>query len=288
MPNRILRETIADSESINALGDFDFRVWAHLIVYVDDYGRGDARPALIRGRCFPLRAGLSLGEIAGALDRLEAAGLIRRYTAKGGRYLYIVDWAETQVIRNKRSKFPPPDPEQDANNCERLQTIENNCDQLHANVSVIQSESESESVSGSQSVSESGSSSPSGSSSLSPARAQNKAPVSPPPAPPTPRDVNAPEPNAPQPVRPTPEQVRAYAAARGSPVDPVAFFDYYAANGWRMGKNPMRDWQAAFRSWERKEPEKPEAPPPRPPSYDMERAAQRMLTTTPVYKKKKR
>jgi len=31
----------------------------------------------------------------------------------------------------------------------------------------------------------------------------------------------------------------------------IQFFDYYEANGWRVGKNPMKDWKAAVRTWER-------------------------------------
>lgn len=36
-------------------------------------------------------------------------------------------------------------------------------------------------------------------------------------------------------------------------VDPDRFVDFYTSNGWRVGKNPMKDWKAAVRSWERKE-----------------------------------
>ena len=35
--------------------------------------------------------------------------------------------------------------------------------------------------------------------------------------------------------------------------DPERFVDYYAANGWRVGRNPMRDWRAAVRDWVRKD-----------------------------------
>ena len=35
-------------------------------------------------------------------------------------------------------------------------------------------------------------------------------------------------------------------------IDPEQFYDYYEANGWRMGQNPMRSWKAAVRTWERK------------------------------------
>jgi hypothetical protein len=49
------------------------------------------------------------------------------------------------------------------------------------------------------------------------------------------------------------EEVRAYCAQRGKGVDPEQWFDYYASNGWMVGKNPMRDWKAAVRNWERTE-----------------------------------
>jgi hypothetical protein len=54
---------------------------------------------------------------------------------------------------------------------------------------------------------------------------------------------------------PSLEEVRAYCAERlavGRPqVDPETWFDHYSANGWKVGKNPMRDWRAAVRTWER-------------------------------------
>lgn len=50
---------------------------------------------------------------------------------------------------------------------------------------------------------------------------------------------------------PTLEQVTSYCEERQNKVDPQRWFDYYVSNGWRVGKNPMRDWKAAVRSWER-------------------------------------
>lgn len=49
---------------------------------------------------------------------------------------------------------------------------------------------------------------------------------------------------------PTLEAVRQYCLERKNRVDPQRFVDYYEANGWRVGRNPMRDWKAAVRSWE--------------------------------------
>ena len=50
---------------------------------------------------------------------------------------------------------------------------------------------------------------------------------------------------------PTIDEVRAYCAERGNSVDAQRFVDYYTANGWRVGRNPMKDWKATVRTWER-------------------------------------
>lgn len=53
---------------------------------------------------------------------------------------------------------------------------------------------------------------------------------------------------------PTVEEVEAYCFERNNKVDAERFVDYYTANGWKVGKNPMKDWKAAVRNWERKDP----------------------------------
>ena len=50
---------------------------------------------------------------------------------------------------------------------------------------------------------------------------------------------------------PTPDQVRDYCRQRGNAVDAERFVDFYAAKGWMVGKNRMKDWKAAVRTWER-------------------------------------
>lgn len=54
-------------------------------------------------------------------------------------------------------------------------------------------------------------------------------------------------------LTPTVEEVQAYCNEKGYAVDPGRFVDYYTSNGWRVGKNPMKDWKAAVRSWNGKE-----------------------------------
>lgn len=58
---------------------------------------------------------------------------------------------------------------------------------------------------------------------------------------------------------PSLEDVKAYCEERKNNVDPERFVNYYTANGWKVGKNPMKDWKAAVRSWERNVFEKPKA-----------------------------
>ena len=52
---------------------------------------------------------------------------------------------------------------------------------------------------------------------------------------------------------PTVDEVKAYCAEKGYAVDPSRFVDYYTSNGWKVGKNPMKDWKAAVRTWNGKE-----------------------------------
>ena len=46
-------------------------------------------------------------------------------------------------------------------------------------------------------------------------------------------------------------EVAAYCRERQNGVDPQAFVDFYESKGWMIGKNPMKDWKAAVRTWER-------------------------------------
>jgi hypothetical protein len=50
---------------------------------------------------------------------------------------------------------------------------------------------------------------------------------------------------------PTVEEVQAYCQERNNKVDAQAFVDFYSSKGWMVGKNKMKDWKAAVRTWER-------------------------------------
>ena len=51
-------------------------------------------------------------------------------------------------------------------------------------------------------------------------------------------------------IKPTLQEVGAYCRERGNSVQPEKFMNFYDSNGWRVGRNPMKDWRAAVRTWE--------------------------------------
>ena len=57
---------------------------------------------------------------------------------------------------------------------------------------------------------------------------------------------------------PSVQEIEEYCTEKGFLLDAERFVDYYASIGWRVGKNPMKDWRAAVRTWVKKDTPKPE------------------------------
>lgn len=131
MPNRIIKESIRTSDSINELSWFEECLFYRLIVSCDDYGRFDGRPAIIKGSCFPLKDGVTTNNIEKALSKLVSAGLVKRYVVDGKPYLSLPTWEQHQSVRAKKSKYPSPD---DVG----MIVSENNCTHMQADVSVFE------------------------------------------------------------------------------------------------------------------------------------------------------
>jgi hypothetical protein len=51
-------------------------------------------------------------------------------------------------------------------------------------------------------------------------------------------------------TKPTIEQLEAYMEERGMNNVANRFYDHYESNGWKVGKNSMKDWKASVRTWE--------------------------------------
>lgn len=144
MPNRILKESICTSDSVDQLSWFEEVLFYRLIVNCDDYGRFDGRPAIVKNRLFPLKENLTLKTVSAAINKLASAGLVVLYEFEGKPFLCLPTWNEHQSVRAKRSKYPAPD--------DGVKTSEIICKQTQADVPVIQSNTKSESLSESNSA----------------------------------------------------------------------------------------------------------------------------------------
>ncbi len=109
MPNRIIKESICRSDSIDSLSWFEEVLFYRLIVVCDDYGRFDGRSAVVKGSCFPLKDDITKKQIADALNKLSTVGLVRGYEVRGKSFLQLTAWEKHQQIRAKNSKYPAPD-----------------------------------------------------------------------------------------------------------------------------------------------------------------------------------
>lgn len=208
MPNRIIKESICTSDSLDCLSWFEEVLFYRLIVNCDDYGRFDGRTAVIKNRLFPLKENLTLKTVENAINKLANIGLVALYVFEGKPFLYLPTWNEHQNVRAKRSKYPAPEDGVNTSDCK--------CMQMHADVPVIQSNPNT-----------------------------NKK-----------KNTNVFQKEAaasftrPKFQKPSIEDVKAYCAQRNKGVDAERFLNYYEANGWKVGKNPMKDWKAAVRTWE--------------------------------------
>lgn len=108
MPNRIIKESICTSDTIDLLSWFEEVFFYRLIVNSDDYGRLDARPAILKARLFPLK-NVTEKQICDALNKLSTVGIVTVYEYDGRPYLQLVTWDKHQQIRAKKSKYPTPD-----------------------------------------------------------------------------------------------------------------------------------------------------------------------------------
>lgn len=107
---RTIRPEFYESETIGALS-WDARlVFISLWSYAEDNGVNRDNARLIRGTCFAYDADVSVERIEAALDELESAGCIRRYTQNGKRLLWIPNFHRYQKIdRPSLTHFTPPE-----------------------------------------------------------------------------------------------------------------------------------------------------------------------------------
>jgi len=127
MPTRYLKPGVRDSEAIDNLSPLAETLFYRLLVTVDDFGRFDARPAMIKAQCFPIKESVSINKCKDLLEELSKAGLILLYQVQDKPYIQMCKW--DNIPRAKESKYP---------------TSANSCIQVHADVPLTETETETE------------------------------------------------------------------------------------------------------------------------------------------------
>jgi len=115
MPTRYLKPGIRDSESIDKLSPLAETLFYRLLVTVDDFGRFDARPAMIKANCFPIKESITINKCKDLLSELKDCGLLLVYQTESKFTLQMCKW--DNIPRAKESKYP---------------SMDDTCIQLHA------------------------------------------------------------------------------------------------------------------------------------------------------------
>ena len=222
MPNRVIKESVTRNEKINKLNWFEEVVFYRLMVAADDYGCFDGRIAIIKSELFPLKENVTKKAIEDAISKLTSVGLLQVYEANGKPYLHFPSWEKHQRVRNAQSKYPlPPDKStltatrgQLTDNCQQLAV---NCRQKDEKENCIKEKEES---SFKEDIYISA---------LKDGFKENK-----------------------RFIKPTVEQIQEYCNKRHNGINAQSFYDFYESKGWLVGKTPMKNWEAAVRTWEQR------------------------------------
>jgi hypothetical protein len=127
MPNRIIKESIWTSESLSRCSLQAQGFFLRLLPLPDDHGCFDARPAILKGRLFPLVPKVTTKQISGWLKELAEVDIIRLWVASNGvEYGFLPKWSEHQRIRSLHGRKTPEPPKkiveqnQEDVNCRQL------------------------------------------------------------------------------------------------------------------------------------------------------------------------
>lgn len=108
MPDRMIREGFVHSPRVNTLSDRAECAFVRLLLKVDDFGVYFAEPKLVRAAIWPMKS-VRDAEVVRALDEIERAGLLARFTAPDGlRYLCLLRFRQKLAYGYRRRHPAPP------------------------------------------------------------------------------------------------------------------------------------------------------------------------------------
>jgi hypothetical protein len=213
MPSRLIRESLLDSERYWSVTIEARQMYLHMLLLADDFGCISVSPTFLRRRCF--NDSPSHERIAKLLNELNDADLIRLYDHDRACFAFIPRFR--QRLQRNTLKHPTP-PDWALEGDEHAKQLFNGIKNKSINPTVGQ-------------------------------RLETRSPSVP--QPPEVKRREEKEVHRARFAPPSLEEVTAFVKESGSTVDPVTFIDYYTSNGWKVGKNPMKDWKATVRRWSR-------------------------------------
>lgn len=108
MPDRIIRESALGSATLGLLSDFAERLFWRLTTVADDYGRFNAHPSFLFGRCMAMVDGATVKKVEDAINQLAQAGTIALYEAEGKKLGHFPNWEKYQRGFRGKPKYPDP------------------------------------------------------------------------------------------------------------------------------------------------------------------------------------
>jgi hypothetical protein len=224
---RSIKPGIFKNEVLGVADPFYTLAFEGLWMLSDKEGRLEDRPLRIKAEIFPYRD----IDIEVLLDWLQKNKFIIRYKIGENRYIQIINFLKHQ--NPHKNEQPSIIPE-----------FTGDIEEAGTNTDKIRTSTEQEPIS---------------------SVALGLTPSSLTPSSLTPDSLNPLD--APRPERtkrftkPSLAELNAYCRERGNAINPNHFLDHYESNGWRVGKNPMKDWKAAIRTWEQNEQSQPRGHP---------------------------
>lgn len=183
----------------------------------DREGRLEDRPKRIGAEIFPYR---ECHEINRYLTDLADLRFIRRYTVGEAGYIQVLNFRKHQSPHRTEKASEIPEPPDESESCDVTKAVPLNNESHTVKESLIPD-----------------------SCFLIPEREgeQKNAPAK--------RGKGSKKNGQQKFVKPDLSEIRDYCDRIGAKINPVAFYNYYESVGWKVGKNPMKDWQAAVRKW---------------------------------------
>jgi len=106
MPNRVLRDGLIYSETVNAATEDGELLYVRVLLAADDFGLLEASPGFLKARCLPAR-GWDVARIKAALTDLFNVGLLRSYEAAGKPYAAVAKWDQRRFAKHPKYPMPP-------------------------------------------------------------------------------------------------------------------------------------------------------------------------------------